>query len=136
MAMVDSRQISAEELARIALEQDIPVIPAAHWGTQLVLPRYGKRISLFPRKTIRIVFGDPVDLSAFRGRGLDSATLTEATAVVMRDITRLLAWQFSKPVLIASLFGSGVAWLVSEPGGWEADSERVLRCSPVCRSST
>jgi putative ABC transport system permease protein len=29
-----------------------------------------------------------------------------------RDIIRLLAWQFSKPVLIASLFGSGVAWLV------------------------
>ncbi|MEA3044738.1 MAG: putative transport system permease protein [Sphingomonadales bacterium] len=29
-----------------------------------------------------------------------------------RDIVRLLAWQFSKPVLIASLFGSAVAWLV------------------------
>ena len=29
-----------------------------------------------------------------------------------RDIIRLLAWQFSKPVLIASLFGSGVAYLV------------------------
>jgi putative ABC transport system permease protein len=29
-----------------------------------------------------------------------------------RDIIRLLAWQFSKPVLIASLFGSAVAWLV------------------------
>ena len=29
-----------------------------------------------------------------------------------RDIIQLLAWQFSKPVLIASLFGSGVAWLV------------------------
>jgi len=29
-----------------------------------------------------------------------------------RDIIRLLAWQFSQPVLIASLFGSAVAWLV------------------------
>jgi putative ABC transport system permease protein len=29
-----------------------------------------------------------------------------------RDIIRLLAWQFSKPVLIASLFGSAAAWLV------------------------
>jgi putative ABC transport system permease protein len=29
-----------------------------------------------------------------------------------RDIIRLLAWQFAKPVLIASLFGSAVAWLV------------------------
>jgi putative ABC transport system permease protein len=29
-----------------------------------------------------------------------------------RDIIQLLAWQFSQPVLIASLFGSAVAWLV------------------------
>jgi 1-acyl-sn-glycerol-3-phosphate acyltransferase len=75
---------------RTALEQDIPIIPAAHWGTQFVLPRYGKRISLFPRKTIRIVFGDPVDLSEFRGKGLDSTTLSAATSVVMDAITALL----------------------------------------------
>jgi putative ABC transport system permease protein len=29
-----------------------------------------------------------------------------------RDIVRLLAWQFSKPVLIASVFGCLVAWIV------------------------
>jgi len=75
---------------RTALQQNIPVIPAAHWGTQLVMPRYGKKISLFPRKTINIVFGDPVDLSAFRGKGLDSSTLTAATEVVMAAITELL----------------------------------------------
>jgi 1-acyl-sn-glycerol-3-phosphate acyltransferase len=74
---------------RTALEADIPIIPAAHWGTQLVLPRYGK-LSLFPRKPIRFAFGDPVDLSAFRGRPIDSATLAEATSLVMRDITALL----------------------------------------------
>lgn len=74
---------------RIALEQRIPLIPAAHWGTQKILPRYGK-LSLFPRKTVHIAFGDAVDLSAFYERGLDSATLTEATAVVMDAITKLL----------------------------------------------
>ena len=26
---------------RMALDADIPIIPVAHWGTQLVLPRYG-----------------------------------------------------------------------------------------------
>ncbi len=76
---------------RAALEQGIPVIPIAHWGTQAVMPRYGRRISLFPRKTITVKVGDPVDLSAFRGRGLDSATLIEATGVVMEAITALLA---------------------------------------------
>jgi 1-acyl-sn-glycerol-3-phosphate acyltransferase len=76
--------------ARMALEHDIPVIPVAHWGTQAVMARYGKKISFFPRKTVTVKFGDPVDLSAFRGRNLDSATLTEATAVIMDAVTRLL----------------------------------------------
>nr|WP_236628769.1 lysophospholipid acyltransferase family protein [Cryobacterium roopkundense] len=75
---------------RIALEQDIPIVPAAHWGTQHVMERYSKKISFFPRKTISVKIGDPVDLSAFRGRSLDTATLNEATAVVMEAITGLL----------------------------------------------
>jgi 1-acyl-sn-glycerol-3-phosphate acyltransferase len=75
---------------RVALEQNIPIIPAAHWGAQALMARYSKKISLFPRKTIRVKIGDPVDLSEFRGRSLDSATLNEATAVVMDAITRLL----------------------------------------------
>lgn len=74
---------------RIALEQDIPIIPVAHWGTQLLMPRYSRRISVFPRKTIDVRFGPAVDLSAYRGRALDSDTLTEATAVVMQAITEL-----------------------------------------------
>lgn len=75
---------------RIALQTGIPVIPAAHWGTQKIMPRYGKKISVFPRKTVDILIGDPVDLSEFRGRPIDSATMTAATAVVMRDVTALL----------------------------------------------
>ncbi len=76
---------------RMALLADIPLVPVAHWGTQLVMPRYGKKISFFPRKTITVKFGDPVDLSAFKGRGLDPKTLNEATAVLMAAITVLLA---------------------------------------------
>lgn len=75
---------------RLALTAGVPIIPAAHWGTQALMPRYGKRIHAFPQKKIDVIFGDPVDLSAFAGRPLDNATLTEATAVVMADVTRLL----------------------------------------------
>lgn len=75
---------------RIALEQDIPVIPAAHWGTQTLMARYSKKLNVFPRKRIAVKFGDPVDLSAFRGRSLDTATLNDATSVVMDAITRLV----------------------------------------------
>ena len=62
---------------RIALERDIPIIPAAHWGTQALLARYGKKLSLFPRKTIDVAIGEPLDLSAYRGKPLDQATLLE-----------------------------------------------------------
>lgn len=75
---------------RLALEHDLPIIPMAQWGTQQVMARYSKKISFFPRKTIRVRIGDPVDLSSFRNRSRDSATLHEATAVVMQDITALL----------------------------------------------
>lgn len=76
---------------RAALAHGIPLIPIAHWGTQEVMPRYGKRISLFPRKTITVKVGDPVDLSAFRGARLDTAALAAATESLMAAITALVA---------------------------------------------
>jgi 1-acyl-sn-glycerol-3-phosphate acyltransferase len=76
---------------RTALEAGIPLIPAAHWGTQKIMPRYAKRISFWPpRKRVVIKFGDPVDLSQFEGRPLDAQTLNAATDVLMDAITALL----------------------------------------------
>jgi 1-acyl-sn-glycerol-3-phosphate acyltransferase len=77
--------------ARLALEGGIPVVPIAHWGAHLVFPRYAKRFHLFPRRTSRVVVGDPVDLSAFTGRPLDKATLNAATDAIMDAVTGLLA---------------------------------------------
>jgi len=75
---------------RIALDHGIPLIPAAHWGTQAILPRYSKKVSLFPRKTVRIVFGDPVDLDDLRAAPIDQRALNEATDRLMAAITALL----------------------------------------------
>jgi 1-acyl-sn-glycerol-3-phosphate acyltransferase len=75
---------------RLALEHGIPVIPAAHWGTQDLMARYGKKVSLFPPAKITVRFGDEVDLSAFRHRPLDANMLAQATEVVMDAITALL----------------------------------------------
>ena len=75
---------------RIALETGVPLIPAAHWGAQKILPRWSKRFSLFPRKTVDIIIGEPLDMSRWAGRPLDSATLSEATLHVMQAITALL----------------------------------------------
>jgi 1-acyl-sn-glycerol-3-phosphate acyltransferase len=75
-------------VVRLALEHGL--IPAAHWGTQKLMARYSKKISFFPRKTVDVKIGDPVDLTAFANRPLDAATLSEATAYVMDAITHLL----------------------------------------------
>ena len=74
----------------LALEHGIPIIPCAHWGAQAVLPRYSKKFSLFPRKDIEIVYGDPVDLSAWADAPRTSATYAAATTAVMNAITALL----------------------------------------------
>ena len=76
---------------RIALERDIPIIPAAHWGTQELMPRYGKKIHPFPRKTIDVIVGEPLDLSAYRGAPLTQSALLEATGELMDAIAELLA---------------------------------------------
>ncbi len=76
--------------ARLALATDTPVIPIAQWGSQEILPRYTNRIHLFPRKTIRMRIGAPVDLSRWKGKGDDPKALIEATAEIMRVITEML----------------------------------------------
>jgi len=75
---------------RMALQAGVPIIPAAHWGTQQIMARYSKKISFFPRKTIYCKIGDPVDLSDLAGRPLDQATLNEGTERVMAAIAGLL----------------------------------------------
>ncbi len=76
--------------ARLALATDTPVIPIAQWGSQKIIPRYTNRIHLFPRKTIEMRVGKPVDLSRWRGKHEDPQALIEATAEIMRAITVML----------------------------------------------
>ena len=77
-------------VARLALSTGAPVIPVAHWGAQKILPYGSFRPHLIPRRTVRLVAGPPVDLSAFAGQPLTSQTLRAATSAIMADITRLV----------------------------------------------
>jgi 1-acyl-sn-glycerol-3-phosphate acyltransferase len=77
--------------ARLALTTGAPVVPIAHWGAQDVLPYGSKKPKLWPRKTVRMAAGPPVDLSAYAGQRLSASTLRAATADIMADITSLLA---------------------------------------------
>ena len=77
-------------IARLALLTGAPVIPVAQWGSQEIIPTYGKRVKLFPRTKLIFRAGPPVDLSQWAGRANDPEALIAATAKVMREITDLL----------------------------------------------
>lgn len=76
--------------ARVALETQCPLIPVAQWGAQEILSPYGHRPKFFPRKTMHMYAGPPVDLSDLYGRPIDSKILRLATDRLMDRITEQL----------------------------------------------
>ncbi|WP_425862184.1 lysophospholipid acyltransferase family protein [Arthrobacter sp. TWP1-1] len=76
--------------ARLALGTGAKVIPVVHWGAQEVFPRYAKGFKIFPRKKVKVVVGNPVDLSAFAGMPADKETLEAVTEVIMAELTSML----------------------------------------------
>lgn len=78
--------------ARLALENDVPVIPIARWGTNEIFNGYTKKFRPFPRKTITHLVGEPIDLSEFRNGNTRSASgLRKVTDVMMGEIVSLLS---------------------------------------------
>ncbi|MGI9001732.1 MAG: lysophospholipid acyltransferase family protein [Pseudonocardia sp.] len=84
-------------VARLALSADVPVVPAVHWGTRTVLDGYNKRFRPLPRTTITVRCGEPVDLTAYRGRPMDATLLREVTDVLMTRVRELLAQVRGEP---------------------------------------
>jgi 1-acyl-sn-glycerol-3-phosphate acyltransferase len=78
-------------IARVALTSGAPVIPIAMWGPEAILPYKARRPKLFPRRTMRVMAGPPVDLSAFTGKPLTADLLHAATDTIMRRIADQLA---------------------------------------------
>lgn len=73
--------------ARVALETGCPVLPVAQWGPQDLLGPYERRFSLFPRKTMHLRVGAPVDLSDLMGQPMSRSLLEQATERIMAAIT-------------------------------------------------
>lgn len=76
---------------RMALETGIPLYPAAHWGTQNLMGRYGKKITVRPRPVIDVVIGEPMDLSKYQGKTATKELLDKATDDLMRQIQTLVS---------------------------------------------
>ncbi|GAA1961735.1 lysophospholipid acyltransferase family protein [Microbacterium aquimaris] len=82
---------------RLAMGGGIPVIPMAQWGTQQILPRYGKLKLWPPRRRVRVIVGDPVDLSAYEAHDGHAPAFVAATDAVMGEISELLAQLRDEP---------------------------------------
>lgn len=78
-------------VARVALLSGAPVIPIAMWGPEAILPYKARRPKLFPRRTMQILVGPPVDLSAFMDRPMTADLLRAATDAIMRRVADQLA---------------------------------------------
>ena len=76
---------------RLALLSGCPLYPMAHWGAQEVMAPYAKEFRIWPRKTMHVVVGDPIDLSDLADKPLDADTFHEAGDRLMAAITALLA---------------------------------------------
>jgi 1-acyl-sn-glycerol-3-phosphate acyltransferase len=76
---------------RLALTSGRPLYPVAQWGSHEVMGPYKKEFRILPRKTMRVVVGEPVDLSDLVGPSIDAQTLKQGGERLMDAITALLA---------------------------------------------
>jgi 1-acyl-sn-glycerol-3-phosphate acyltransferase len=78
-------------VARLVLECGVPVIPVAMIGTAEAQPP-GKRL---PKRTgMGVVFGEPLDFSAYLGMGQDRFVLREITDQIMYQIMLLSGQEY------------------------------------------
>ncbi|MFC5679227.1 lysophospholipid acyltransferase family protein [Aeromicrobium endophyticum] len=76
---------------RVALATGRPLVPVMQWGPQQILWPYSKKPRLFPRTTIHVRVGDPVDLSDLEGQELTEQLLDTATTRLMDALTAMMA---------------------------------------------
>lgn len=77
--------------ARVALATGCPLLPLAQWGPEDLLAPYSARLRLFPRKTMRLTLGPPVDLSDLAARPNDHQVVHAATERIMDALSATLA---------------------------------------------
>lgn len=82
-------------VAALALAGNFRVVPIVHWGTQKVYNSYAtegtRKLKLFPRQDVKVVVGDDIDLSEFRGREVDARAIRDVSLKVMGELASMLA---------------------------------------------
>ena len=78
-------------VARLALENKVPVIPVAVVGTDVVAPP-GKKFGRFTRPIVR--FGKPLDFSRYDGMENDRYILRSITDEIMYELSRISGQEY------------------------------------------
>lgn len=112
--------------ARVALITRAPVIPVAQWGANLAVPPYAKerKVRLFPRKTLTVQAGPPVDLSEFYDQEPTAAVLRAVTDRIMGDVAAQLAEVRGEPLPPGHYEHPGVPAERSRPGQPARESQQ------------
>ena len=84
--------------ARLALQLRCPVIPVGQWGAQEIIGKKVTAPKFFPRKTVKVLAGDPVDLSDLYHAADQHAAVRVATERIMSAITELVGELRGLPV--------------------------------------
>ena len=79
-------------IARLLLDNPVPVIPTSISGTRAIMPRGSK----FPRFGVRIIvtFGEPLDFSRYAGLVEDRFVLRSITDEIMHEIRQLSGQEY------------------------------------------
>lgn len=79
-------------VARLAIEAGVPIIPVAMIGTDVAQP-IGQKVP--SRTDIGVRIGEPIHISAYRGRQEDRDALRELTDAVMKSIQSLSGQEYA-----------------------------------------
>jgi 1-acyl-sn-glycerol-3-phosphate acyltransferase len=79
-------------IARLALRNNVPIVPIGLVGTDDVQPIDSRMPKLFRRVTIR--FGEPIDPARYEGGPNDRLALRELTDEVMYEIGQLSGYEY------------------------------------------
>jgi 1-acyl-sn-glycerol-3-phosphate acyltransferase len=76
-------------VARLAMMTGAPVVPLGQWGAQEIFGQE-RKLHLLPRKTVHVVAGPPVDLSAYVGQPMSAEVLHEVTDAIMTRVRTMV----------------------------------------------
>jgi len=75
---------------RLAIEMDLPIVPAGHWGVGDVLGAYTKKFRPNPFHKVEVKIGKPMSFAHLKKDGVSNEEMALATNQVMLEVARIV----------------------------------------------